>query len=242
MRPCHPLPLPVPALGTSTAATGSGGGCRDSNVPVAQLPLPPQADSKWLLFGGERWPRAGESHWWECAKPPAASCRLWDISQRPRARRGSCTPTRCLCGTWRSSSSALPVAAPLGGPVPCTPLSKTPSTLQGAPHPGKGLNPQGGGDAGTGTMLLGNGLLWSWQGNFWSRWSGSKEQEQRQEQCWAWPQVPRTPPQADPLQLLHVLPWQSSWDEKQPLCLCAGLQRIEQCEIIQPSWELQLDV
>lgn len=38
-----------------------------------------------------------------------------------------------------------------------------------------------------------------------------------------------------PLQLLHVLPWQSSWDEKQPLCLCAGVQGTEQCEIVQPS-------
>lgn len=75
-------------------------------------------------------------------QPP---CRPWDVSQRPRARRGSCTPTRCLCGTWRSSGSALPVGrcgSPAGRPAPRTPLSKTPSALQRAPHPGRGLNPQ----------------------------------------------------------------------------------------------------
>lgn len=72
-------------------------------------------------------------------------CRLWDVSERPQARRGSCTPTRCLCGTWRSSSSALPVEGcgnPAGGSAPCTPLSQTPSIQQRAPHPGKGLNPR----------------------------------------------------------------------------------------------------
>lgn len=117
--------------------------CQGGSVPVGQLPLPPQPkDSKCLLFGGERWPRGGEGCWWECAKPPAAPCQLWNVSQRPRARRGSRTPTRCPCGTWRSSSSsALPVGG-CGNPAG-TPLSKTLSMLQRAPHPGKGLNPQG---------------------------------------------------------------------------------------------------
>lgn len=135
------LPLPVPALGTSTAAADSGGGSQGGNVSVGQLPLPLQSDSKCLLFGGERWPRGGEGRWWECAKPPTVPCWLWDVSQWPRARCGSCTPTRCLCGTWRSSSSSgLPVGG-CGNPAG-TPLSKTPSTLQRAPHPGRGLNPQ----------------------------------------------------------------------------------------------------
>lgn len=86
----------------------------------------------WRLAGG-----GVQSH----QQPP---CRPWDVSQRPRARRGSCTPTRCLCGTWRSCGSALPVGGcgnHAGGPAPRTPLSKTPSTLQSAPHPGGGLNP-----------------------------------------------------------------------------------------------------
>lgn len=86
-------------------------------------------------------PVVGRVAGWECAKPPAAPFWLWDISQWPRVWCGSCTPTRCLCGTWRSSSSsALPVGG-CGNPAD-TPLSKTPSTLQRAPHPGKGLNPQ----------------------------------------------------------------------------------------------------
>lgn len=72
VRPCHPLPLPVPALGTSTAAAGSGGACQGGSVPVGQLPPPPQAVSKWLHFGRERWPHGVEARWWECAKPPAA--------------------------------------------------------------------------------------------------------------------------------------------------------------------------
>lgn len=41
--------------------------------------------------------------------------------------------------------------------------------------------PQSGGNAGTGAMLLGNGPPWSWQRYFWSCWSSSKEQEQKQE-------------------------------------------------------------
>lgn len=201
------------------------------------------SDSKRFLFGGQRRPCGGEGGWWECAKPPAAPCRLWDVSQRLRARCGSCTPTRCLCSTWKSSSSALPVGgcgSPPGGVSPMHPSLKKTLYAAESSSPRQGFEPpsatpQSGGSAGTGVMLLGNGPPWSWQGYFWSRWSSSKEQEQRQEQCWALPQVPHTLPRTVPLQLLHVLPWQSSWDEKQPLCLCAGVQGTEQCEIIQPS-------
>lgn len=184
----------------------------------------------WRLAGG-----GVQSH----QQPP---CRPWDVSQRPRARRGSCTPTRCLCGTWRSCGSALPVGGcgnHAGGASPTHPSLKNTIYAAECSSPRRGFEPssatlQSGGGAGTGAMPLGNGLPWSWLGYFWSRWSGSKEQEQRQKQCWASPQVPRTPPRAVPLSLLHVLPWQSSWDEKQPLCLCAGVQGIERCEIIQP--------
>lgn len=141
--------------------------------------------------------------------------------------RGGAAARPCL---WEA------VATPLWGSAPCTPLSQTPSVLQRAPHPRQGFEPpsatpQSGGSAGTGVVLLGNGPPWHWQGYFWLRWSSSKEQEQRQEQCWALPQVPHALPQIVPLQLLHILPWQSSWDEKQPLCLCAGVQGTEQCEI-----------
>lgn len=46
--------------------------------------------------------------------------------------RGGAAARPCL---WEA------VATMLGGPAPRTPLSKTPSTLQSAPHPGGGLNP-----------------------------------------------------------------------------------------------------
>lgn len=128
---------------------------------------------------------------------------------------------------------------PCWGASPTHPSLKNTIYAAECSSPRRGFEPssatlQSGGGAGIGAMPLGNGLPWSWLGYFWSRWSGSKEQEQRQKQCWASPQVPRTPPRAVPLSLLHVLPWQSSWDEKQPLCLCAGVQGIERCEIIQP--------
>lgn len=156
-------------------------------------------------------------------------CQPWDVCQRPLAQCGSCTPTRCLWGTWRSSSSALPVGGcgnPAGGASPTHPSLKNTLYAAESSSPRQGFEPssatlQSSGGAGAGAMLL--GPSWSCQGYFCSRWNGSKEQERRQEQCWASPQVPRIPLRVVPLQLLHVLPWQSSWDEKQPLCLCAGM-------------------
>lgn len=63
---------------------------------------------------------------------------LW-LSVAPAHPQGACGA--------RGGAAARPclweaVATPLEGPAPCTPLSKTPSTLQRAPRPGRGLNPQ----------------------------------------------------------------------------------------------------
>lgn len=205
---------------------------------MGQLPLPPQATASVFSLGNNGGPVVGRVAGGS-VQSRRQPCRLWDVSQRPQARRGSCTPTRCLCGTWRSSSSALPVGGcgnPAVGVSPMHPsltntlcAAESSSPRQGFEPPS--ATPQSGGSAGTGVVLLGNGPPWHWQGYFWLRWSSSKEQEQRQEQCWALPQVPHALPQIVPLQLLHILPWQSSWDEKQPLCLCAGVQGTEQCEI-----------
>lgn len=93
-----------------------------------------------------RWqPRGGEGGWWECAKPPAAPRRLWDVSQWPWAQCGSCTPTRCLCGTWRSSSSALPVGGcgnPAGGVSPTHPSLKNTLYTAESSSPRQGFEPQ----------------------------------------------------------------------------------------------------
>lgn len=163
------------------AAAGSGGGCQGGNVLVGQLPLPPQAAASVFSLGDSGGPVMGRMAPWECAKPPAAPCWLWDVSQQPRARRGSCTPTRCLCGTWRSSSSALPVGRcgnPAGGVSPTHPPLKNTLYAADSSKPRQGFEapsatPQSGGSAGTGVMLLGNSPPWSWQGYFWPCWSSS---------------------------------------------------------------------
>lgn len=61
------------------------------------------------------------------------------LSVAPAHPRGACVA--------RGGAAARPclweaVAIPLRGSAPCTLLSKTPSMLQRAPHPGKGLNPR----------------------------------------------------------------------------------------------------
>lgn len=182
VRPCHPLPLPIPALGTSTAAAGSGGACQGGSVLVGQLPPPPQAVSKWLHFGGERWPHGVEARWWECAKPPAASMSA--------VGRFSAAPGPA----WLLHTHEVPVwhveeqrLGPACGRLwqPCWEASPTHPSLKNtlcaaeSSSPRQGVEPssatlQSGGGAGTGAMPLGNGLPWSWQGYFWSRWSRSR--------------------------------------------------------------------
>lgn len=183
----------------------------------------------------------GESHWWECAKPPAAPCRPWVISQWPQAQRGSCTPTRCLCGTWRSSSSALPVGGcgnPAGGVSPTHPSLKNTLCAAESSSSSQGFEPssattQSCGNAGTEVMLLGNGPLRSGR-DISGRAGAAPRSRSRGRSSAVHHQRSRTLLWTVHLQLLHVLPWQSSWDGKQPLCLCAGVQGTEQCEIIQP--------
>lgn len=103
------------------------------------------SDSKCFLFGDNGGPVVGrvaggsvQSH-----RQPHVGCGTFlsgpGLSVAPAHPRGACVA--------RGGAAARPclweaVATPLGGSAPRTPLSKTPSTLQRAPHPGKGLNPK----------------------------------------------------------------------------------------------------
>lgn len=74
------------------------------------------------------------------------------------------------CGTlWQPCWEASPTHPSLKNTV-CAAESSSPR--QGVEPSSATL--QSGGGAGTGAMPLGNGLPWSWQGYFWSRWSRSR--------------------------------------------------------------------
>lgn len=192
MRPCHPLPLPVPALGASTAGAGSGG-CQGGSAPVGHLPLPPQANSDCLLFGGERW---GGSLVGVCKATSSALSAVGHFSVAPGLAWLLHTHK---VPVWHVEEQQLGPACgrlwqPRWGVSPTHPSLKNTLRAAESSSSSQGFEPssattQSGGNAGTEVMLLGNGPLRSWQGYFWTCWSSSKEQEQRQEQCWASPQV-----------------------------------------------------
>lgn len=139
--------------------------------------------------------------------------------------RGGAAARPCL---WEA------VATPLGGSAPRTSLSKTPSAESSSSSQGfepSSATTQSGGNAGTEVMLLRNGPLRS--GRDISGRAGAAPRSRGRSSA-VHHHRSRTLLWTVHLQLLHVLPWQNSWDGKQPLCLCAGVQGTEQCEIIQP--------
>jgi len=126
-------PAWVPAPGTSVAAGGGGsGGCQAGRVAMPWWDGVPRL--RRLRSGGEGSPVMGRvAEWVGCRWQPP--CWLWDPPHRPRG--SSRAPTRCLCGKWRCSCNPA-----LGGWPHLPPSQKHPSTLQRAPHSGRGLNPR----------------------------------------------------------------------------------------------------